>query len=118
MDETVAKQIDILGLLTLPDSWRKQWEQLDVDQSDNDTEIPRYLTRVRETWPSLEDAFEEFVQKYRRKRPETGIFDERETQAFLEPMRAMLKFRPEERLTIDEVLKSDWMVKLALPQLA
>jgi hypothetical protein len=30
----------------------------------------------------------------------------------------MLGFRPEERLTIDEVLKSEWMAKGALPELA
>jgi serine/threonine-protein kinase SRPK3 len=32
-------------------------------------------------------------------------------------MRGMLRFRPEERLTIDEVLRSEWMVNWALPQL-
>jgi serine/threonine-protein kinase SRPK3 len=79
--------------------------------------IPQQPTGDRETWPSLEDAFEEFVQKYRRRREAAGTFKEKETQAILDLMRSMLKFRPEERLTIDEVLKSEWMVKWAMPQL-
>jgi serine/threonine-protein kinase SRPK3 len=57
------------------------------------------------------------VQKYRRKREAAGTFEEEETQAILELMRGMLRFRPEERLTIDEVLRSKWMVNWALPQL-
>ena len=57
------------------------------------------------------------MQKYRRKREAAGTFEEEETQAILELMRGMLRFRPEERLTIDEVLRSEWMVNWALPQL-
>ncbi|KAF2715402.1 hypothetical protein K504DRAFT_457571 [Pleomassaria siparia CBS 279.74] len=68
--------------------------------------IPRQPTSDRETWLSLEKAFEEFVQKYRRKREAAGTFEEEETQAILELMRGMLRFRPEDRLTIDEVLGS------------
>lgn len=116
-DEIVAQQIDVLGLSNFPDSWRKQWERLGEEKSDSATVIPRRPTVIRETWPNLEDAFEEFVQKYRRKRETAGTFDERETRAILELMRDMLKLRPEERLTIDEVLKSEWMVNWALPQL-
>lgn len=116
-DETVAQQMDVLGSSDFPDSWRNQWERSGEAKSDRDTAIPKRPTGVRETWPHLEDAFEQFVQKYRRKREEAGTFDESETRAILELMRGMLKFRPEDRLTIDEVLKSDWMAKWALPQL-
>lgn len=68
----------------------------------------------------IEGAFEEFeelVQKYRRKRERTGVFGEEETRAILELMREMLKFRPEDRLTMGQVLESEWMVKSALPEL-
>ncbi|KAK7702445.1 hypothetical protein SLS64_009737 [Diaporthe eres] len=117
-DEIVAQQIDVLGLSNFPQSWRKQWERLgEEDKPDSNITIPRRPTGERETWPDLEDAFEEFVQKYRRKREAAGTFEEQETRAILELMRGMLRFRPEERLTIDEVLKSEWMVKWALPQL-
>ena len=74
-------------------------------------EIDKYLNQVAFS------GAEEFVQKYRRKREAAGTFEEEETQAILELMRGMLRFRPEKRLTIDEVLRSEWMVNWALPQL-
>lgn len=116
-DEIVAQQIDVLGSHNFPDSWRKQWERLGEEDRYANGVLPRQPSDDRETWPSLENAFEEFVQKYRRKREAAGSFEEEETQAILELMRGMLRFRPEERLTIDEVLRSEWMVKWALPQL-
>ncbi|KAF6826993.1 protein kinase [Colletotrichum plurivorum] len=64
-----------------------------------------------------EEAFEEFVQKYRRKQETLGTFEKDETTAILDLMRGMLRFRPEDRLTMEEVLKSRWMVQWALPQL-
>lgn len=114
-NEIVAQQIDVLGLETFPESWRTQWQR-PGEECEHDT-IPRQPTGDRERWPPLETAFEEFVQKYRRKREAAGIFGVEETQAILNLMRGMLEFRPEERLTIDQVLKSEWMVKWALPQL-
>jgi serine/threonine-protein kinase SRPK3 len=116
-DEIVAEQIDVLGYHNFPKSWRNQWERLGKEEDSENSVIPRQPTGDRETWPSLEDAFEEFVQKYRRRQEAAGTFEEKETQAILDLMRSMLKFRPGERLTIDEVLKSEWMVDWALPQL-
>ena len=116
-DEIVAEQIDVLGYQNSPPSWKKHWEQLNTEMTDMDPRIPRRPKGNREIWPPLEEAFEQFVQKYRRKREGAGIFGEEETRAVLDLMRSMLKFRPEERLTIDEVLQSEWMVKWALPQL-
>ncbi|OAL56707.1 protein kinase [Pyrenochaeta sp. DS3sAY3a] len=116
-DEIVAQQIDVLGAQNFPQSWRKQWERPYENSMDSTDVIPRKPAGEREEWPSLESAFEEFVQKYRRKREATGIFEEEETQTILELIRGMLKFRPEERMTIKEVLSSKWMVDWALPEL-
>lgn len=116
-DEIVAQQIDVLGYEHFPPSWRKHWEQSNAERTDTDEGIPRRPTGERETWPPLREAFDEFVQKYRRKRDASGVFGEEETHAILDLMREMLKFRPEERLTMDQVLRSEWMVKWALPQL-
>lgn len=116
-DEIVAQQIDVLGFQNFPLVWRRKWERSDADDSDTNRGVPRQPAAHREPWPPLEDAFEEFVQKYRRRREMTGKFGGEETQAILELMRGMLKFLPEKRLTIYEVLESQWMVKWALPQL-
>lgn len=115
-DEIVAQQIDVLGSEHFPLSWRKHWEQSSAERKDTDEGIPRRPTGDRKTWPPLEEAFYESVQKYRRKREASGVFGEEETHAILDLMKRMLKFRPEERLTIDQVLRSEWMVKWALPQ--
>ena len=79
--------------------------------------MPRQPTSDRETWPPIEEAFEEFVQKYRRKQEAAGTLGEEETSAILHFMRHMLKFRPHERMTIEEVLRSEWIAKWAMPQL-
>ncbi|CAN8105061.1 unnamed protein product [Discula destructiva] len=116
-DESVAQHLDVLGSQKFPESWREQWERPAAQEEHADVTMPRKATYEREIWPKLEVAFEEFVQKYRRKWGTVGIFEEEEARAILELMRGMLKFRPEERLTVDEVLESEWMVKWALPQL-
>ncbi|KXX76395.1 Serine/threonine-protein kinase SRPK [Madurella mycetomatis] len=116
-DEIVAQQIDVLGIENFPLNWREQWERTSAEHIEAEGDIPRRPMGVRETWPPLEKAFDEFVQKYRRKREAFGVFGDEETRAILGLIQGMLKFRPEERLTIDQVLKSDWMVNWALPQL-
>jgi hypothetical protein len=60
------------------------------------------------------EAFEEGVQRYRRM-DEMGEFDKEETSAILDLLRWMLAFRPEDRPTAEDVLKSERMVKWALP---
>ncbi|KAF2840254.1 hypothetical protein M501DRAFT_1002572 [Patellaria atrata CBS 101060] len=41
--------------------------------------------------------------------------DDDECAALPKMLRSMFVFRPQERATIDEVSKSEWMVKWALP---
>ncbi|KAK1994723.1 kinase domain-containing protein, partial [Colletotrichum falcatum] len=115
--EIVAQQIDVLGPQHFPSNWRTHWEQPSAEERVMDDGIPRRPTGRREAWPPLEEAFDQFVQKYRKKRETAGVFGKEEAHAILALMRGMLKFRPEERLTIDEVLGSEWMVKWALPRL-
>ncbi|KAI6785987.1 protein kinase [Emericellopsis cladophorae] len=93
-NELLAEHLDVLGCESLPHDWRAIWERQEVDG---------------ESW-------EEFNQTFRRKRETTGISGEEESRAVLELMRGMLRYRPQDRLTADEVLRSEWMVKGALPQ--
>jgi serine/threonine-protein kinase SRPK3 len=107
-DEVVSQQIDVLG--PMPLSWWNAWEELSqFFDEDGRPKEGRYV------WPPIDEAFEEGVQKYRRKRDRVGEFDREETAAILDLMRRMLAFRPEERPTAEEVLKSEWMVKWVLP---
>ncbi|KAK2799684.1 hypothetical protein FQN51_006818 [Onygenales sp. PD_10] len=108
-DEVTSQQIDVLG--PMPSGWWDQWDErnqfFNQDQSPKDG---------RDVWPPIDKAFEEGVQKYRRKsRRQVGEFDKEETAAFLALMRQMLVFPPEKRPTAEEVLKSEWMAKWVLP---
>jgi serine/threonine-protein kinase SRPK3 len=69
-NEIVAQQIDFLSswVSAFPTSWRKHWEQPSTEEMDMDDGIPRRPMGDRETWPPLEEAFEEFVQMCRRNR--------------------------------------------------
>jgi serine/threonine protein kinase len=106
-DEMVSQQIDVLG--PMPLSWWKRWEER--SQFFDEDGHPK---EDRSAWPSIGEAFEEGVQSFRRER-KVGEFDKEETAAILDLMRRMLAFRPEERPTAEEVLKSEWMVKWAIP---
>lgn len=100
-DEMVSQHVDVLG--PMPSEWWEGWKGRSrfFDEHGCPTESHR-----ENKWPSFEESFE------------IGVGDEMmedEKSAFLDLMRCMLRFRPGERLTAEEVLLSDWLVKWALP---
>ncbi|KAE8356759.1 kinase-like domain-containing protein [Aspergillus coremiiformis] len=108
-DEIISQQIDVLG--PMPPEWWGAWEER--SQFFDDDGRPKEGHCV---WSAIDRAFEEDVQVYRRKF-KIGEFGAEETVAILDLMRKMLAFRPEERPTVQEVLRSEWMVKWVLPDL-
>ncbi|KZF22827.1 kinase domain protein [Xylona heveae TC161] len=108
-DELVADHNDLLG--SMPHRWWERWEE--KSQFFDDNRRPR---EGREVSPPIDKAFEEKVQKWRRKTG-MGEYEKEETAAILDLMRRMLAFEPDERLTAEEVLQSEWMTKWALPDL-
>ena len=106
-DEMVSEHIDVLG--PMPQSWFESWKERGEFFLRDDQTLPT----KREIWPKLDQAFEHGIQSYRQKL-KMGDFGGEETRAFLDLMRVMLTF-PEERPTIEEVLKSEWMVKWVMP---
>lgn len=107
-DEIVSQHIDVLG--PMPSEWWESWEGRPrfFDEYGCPTE-----SHMRNRWPPLDESFEIDVQKWRRR--VGSEIEENEKAAFLDLMRRMLSFRPEERPTAEEVLMSDWMVKWAFP---
>ncbi|KAJ6169706.1 hypothetical protein N7497_002549 [Penicillium chrysogenum] len=107
-DHIVARHIDVLG--PMPSEWWHRWHARSrfFDEHGQPTESYR-----GNRWPPLEESFEIGVQKWRRKMG--GKIEEDEKDVFLDLMRRMLSYRPENRATAEEVLMSDWMVKWALP---
>lgn len=113
--EVIAEQIDVLGAQCLPDHWRAMWDS--QNSSISRSQASEELKAERETWPPLQDAFEDSIQAYRRRRETPGAFGKEETRMILCLIRGMLRFNPEDRLTTHEVLKSDWDVEYALRKL-
>lgn len=109
-DEVLSQHIDVLGLQSMPSDWWQRWEGKAkyFDESGYSTEFHK-----RNKWYPLDQAFEIKIQKWRREVADEMQEDEK--IAFLHMMRQMLVFRPEDRLTVEQVLGSEWMVKWALP---
>ena len=103
-DDVVCQHIGALG--PMPESWFRVWKQ---------TAKKGHRENGWDEWPSIERAFEEYVQKFRRERAHGGFAKEEKT-AILSLMRDMLQFQPGKRPTIEEVLASEWMVKWVLPE--
>ncbi|KAK2750695.1 hypothetical protein FQN57_002768 [Myotisia sp. PD_48] len=109
-DGMISQLIDVLG--SMPDDWFNKWEG--KDEFYDSSQCPK---EGSDNWPAMNEAFQETIQKFRYDEPHMGVFDEEETTAILDLIRRMLVFKPEQRLTIEEVLASEWMVKWALPAL-
>lgn len=103
--KVICQMVDTLG--PLPTGWQQNWtERKDFFDEEG---LP---CRGRYVWPRLKEAFEERVLDFRRE-DNMGIFSDEETKAILSMMKQMLTLQPGDRATIEEVLRSDWMVKWA-----
>ncbi|KAJ5180238.1 hypothetical protein N7492_003448 [Penicillium capsulatum] len=101
---------ETIHLEPMPSEWWESWigRSRFFDEHGRPTE-----SHKENKWPSFEESFEIGVQKWRKEIRDEMMEDEK--CAFLDLMRRMLQFRPEQRLTAEEVLLSEWMVKWALP---
>ncbi|RDA84117.1 hypothetical protein CP532_0208 [Ophiocordyceps camponoti-leonardi (nom. inval.)] len=106
-DSIVYQVIDTLG--PLPDKWWEKWEKRTKFFKDDGT--PK---AGRRPLSNLNQRFEESVQRYRRKL-RMGEYSTEETAAILDLIGRMLKLKPEERISIDEVLRSEWIMNWARP---
>ncbi|CRK32191.1 hypothetical protein BN1723_003855 [Verticillium longisporum] len=102
LDDVTANQIDALG--PLPDEWWDAW----------DGKWKRFVangqpTEGRQPW-TFDQRFEDAIQGPRRRR-KWDTMDERESKAFCELIKDILKFRPGERPTAEDILRSQWMTE-------
>lgn len=100
---------EVLG--NLPPEWWERWEGrsewFDEDGNIKDKDDPP---------KTLTDRLEEWIQKPRRNAGMETMGHE-EKEAFLDLVRSMLKYRPHERISANEVLESEWMRRWAIPEL-
>ncbi|KAM0277495.1 hypothetical protein ACHAQH_005773 [Verticillium albo-atrum] len=103
-----AAQIDALG--PVPNEWWDMWKAKKKTESFDRNGEPK---AGREVW-TFQRRFEDSIQKPRR---ECGMetITEDERQAIFEMVKGMLKFRPCDRLSAQQVLETEWMRKWAIP---
>jgi serine/threonine-protein kinase SRPK3 len=106
-DDMTCEHVDALGILPL--EWWQKWEQRRGKFTEDGFPINRQPYR------SWEDRFENSIHRPRRE-SKMSTFDQAEQDAISAMLRSMLSYRPEDRPTIQHVLKSEWMVKWALPE--
>ncbi|KAF5019605.1 hypothetical protein F66182_8391 [Fusarium sp. NRRL 66182] len=114
-DDLLQDQIDLLG--EIPEEWsaygakRAEYWVEDVAEAQDSTVQP--ANKGGFTW---DVRFERCVQQGRK---ESGMkpMSEEEKEAFIDMMKRIITFRPEERITAKELLETRWMKKWALPEL-
>ncbi|KAL2784070.1 kinase-like domain-containing protein [Aspergillus keveii] len=105
-DDIPAEHIDTFGGFS-PEWWGKWNKRSKYFQESGEPKEDRQVL----SWDYL---FERHIQKPRR---EVGIaeFDDNERAALMAMLRSIFRFRPEERVTIADVMQSEWIVQCALP---
>ncbi|GAT23254.1 hypothetical protein RIB2604_01703920 [Aspergillus luchuensis] len=106
-DDMTSQQVELIG--PLPSEWFARWTEIRDKDSKSKHQPP---TSPTQSW---EDRFEKHMQQSRI-REGMPPFESRERDAFLSMLRSMLRFRPEDRPSAQQILESEWMVKWALPE--
>lgn len=114
--ELIEQHIAMLDHDHLPDPWRKIWDRKDVEGDGAALKDLPLRPSPEYQWSHLVETWEEHNQSRRRRKPGSVPFGDEEAKAALDMMRGIWRFRPEDRLTAEQVLNSEWMVKWALPQ--
>lgn len=106
-DDATADQVEALG--PMPDEWWETWQGRSKRFVGNGK--PK---EGRETW-TFDQRFEDAIQAPRRRRGMEAMGEE-ERNALFQMVKGMLVFRPEDRLSVRQVLQTDWMRKWAIPE--
>ncbi|KAF4980299.1 hypothetical protein FZEAL_3670 [Fusarium zealandicum] len=113
-DEILQDQVDLLG--EIPQEWSaygRNRAEYWVDDDEIDLSPVPPMNDKPVTW---DERLEHGVQKGRRDNSMAEMSSE-EKEAFIEMMKRMIVFRPEDRASAKELLESRWMKQWALPEL-
>jgi serine/threonine protein kinase len=109
-DRILAEHVDALG--HLPQKWWESWTDR-IQYFNSSDQLHRVDGSPRRL---LEDRVEYAIQEPRK---ESGMaeMDKEEKQAFLALMSSMLAYRPDDRISAQQVLESSWVQRWAKPAL-
>ncbi|KZF24079.1 kinase-like protein [Xylona heveae TC161] len=106
-DWMIKEHVETLG--KLPREWWSTWEARLKWFNEDGVRVDGCIGRP------LEERFRTSIQKPRLEDGEVGEVCKEEKDALLALFKSMMKFRPDERPSIDEILGSEWIRKWALP---
>ncbi|KAM7212789.1 Protein kinase-like domain containing protein, partial [Rhypophila decipiens] len=106
-DEITAQQVELQG--RMPEEWWDKWELREKWFYEDG----RPKAAECDVW-DWDRRFKEWVQEPRERRG-LGALGEEEKVALLELLKYMLRWRPGERPTAEDVLESTWMRNWAMP---
>jgi hypothetical protein len=106
-DSITCEQVDALG--TLPPEWWYKWEGRHGRFTEDGKPINRELYR------GWEGRFEQDIQEPRQRKgmPRVELV---ERDAIFKMLKSMLKFKPESRSSVNQILECEWMVNWGLPE--
>jgi serine/threonine-protein kinase SRPK3 len=112
-DHMIKQYVDLLG--KLPPEWWQRWDARSKFFNEEGVKIDR-ITKgpLRD---SFEQQFEEKVQRPRRFYKMEEVSEE-EKAALLNMLKAMMTFKPGDRMTVKQIVESKWMKEWALPELS
>ncbi|KAL4885443.1 kinase-like domain-containing protein [Aspergillus karnatakaensis] len=112
-DEMVKEYVEALGIDTMPEDWWEDWPVRD-QWFYYDGKLRRQHFQLPQN--TLEARMQHAIQEPRRmKRVKT--LNMNELTAFTNLLRDMLSIDPEGRMPVEEALRSEWVVRFAMPVL-
>lgn len=104
-DDVTTDQVSFLG--PLPPEWWTKWERRSAQFEEDGTPKSKVWT--------FKQRFEDIIQEPRREK-NLEVMDLEEKEAFLEMIRPMVEYRPDNRPTADDILSTPWMRRWAIPE--
>ena len=111
-DDVIEQRVDLLGKLPL--EW---WQKWDARSKVFNEEGVRIDKRVNSLMGSIEERFDENVQKWRRFHKMEEV-SKKEKAALIDVLKPMLTFKPGDRMTAEQIVESKLMKEWALPELS
>jgi serine/threonine protein kinase len=108
--DSTEKQVELLGKLRA--EWWERWQATSKRFDPDGARKAKYQYPQR-TW---DVRFEDCIREPREEAKMEGLGAE-EREAFLKLLKSMLKYLPEERISAEDVLNSEWIQKWAIPEL-
>jgi serine/threonine-protein kinase SRPK3 len=99
-DDVIEQHVDLLG--KLPPEWWQRWDARSGVEG--------------ALMGSFEERFDEMQES--RRSQETEEFSEEEMAALINMLKAMMAFKPGDRMTANQIIESKWMKEWALPELS